>query len=384
MRNTRKFISVSLALAAVSMMLSGCMESDAAPNVIYAPGVKETLDEVSEIESDTAIITIDTKQDYETEAASESYAVDTVSETADNLESEDLDVGSTDTEESISGAVQSDAADDGVNTESSESTSEEIVTKNGYKDGDLIGLDSSWEYAQFSVINSGNAVMYTAKENRKDKIIAVNAGHGTAGGSSVKTLCHPDGTPKVTGGTTAAGSIEAAAVSSGMTFNDGTPEAEVTLKMAQILRDKLLMEGYDVLMIRDGEDVQLDNVARTLIANNVADIHISLHWDGDGLDTIKGVFYMSVPDGLKEMEPVKTMWQYHEALGDALIEGLRSNGIKVWDSNPLDMDLTQTSYSTIPSVDIELGNQCSDHSEQTLNEEADGLVIGINSFFEGL
>lgn len=90
---------------------------------------------------------------------------------------------------------------------------------------------------------------------------------------------------------------------------------------------------------------------------------------------------MSVPDGLKSMEPVATYWQQHEALGDALIEGLKAQGMKVWGSNPLDMDLTQTSYSTIPSVDIELGNQCSDHSDETLNAEAEGLLNGINSFF---
>ena len=49
------------------------------------------------------------------------------------------------------------------------------------------------------------------------------------------------------------------------------------MQMAQILRDKLLASGYDVLMLRDGEDVQLDNVARTVICNNVADCHIALH-----------------------------------------------------------------------------------------------------------
>lgn len=256
-----------------------------------------------------------------------------------------------------------------------------VVTKNGYKDGDHIGLSSQWKYSDFAVINSGTAVMYTAKSNRKNKIIAVNAGHGTNGGQSVKTYCHPDKTAKVTGGTTSAGSIQAVAVSSGMTFKDGTPEKTVTLKMAQILKTKLLNAGYDVLMIRDGEDVQLDNVARTVIANNTADIHIALHWDGDGLSTIKGVFYMSVPDGLKSMEPVASHWQQHEALGDSLIKGLKNQGIKVWGSNPLDMDLTQTSYSTIPSVDIELGNQCSDYSDSVLNKEADGLLSGINSYF---
>ena len=53
----------------------------------------------------------------------------------------------------------------------------------------------------------------------------------------------------------------AVAVSGGMTFADGTAEAKVTLQMAKILKDRLLAEGYDVLMLRDGDDVQLDNVA---------------------------------------------------------------------------------------------------------------------------
>ena len=89
-------------------------------------------------------------------------------------------------------------------------------------------------------------------------------------------------------GTTGAGATKAVAVSGGMSFNDGTPESSVTLRMAQILKDKLLAAGYDVLMVRDGSDVQLDNVARTVICNNAADCHIALHWDGDGLSYDKG------------------------------------------------------------------------------------------------
>ena len=85
----------------------------------------------------------------------------------------------------------------------------------------------------------------------------------------------------------------AVAVSGGMTFADGTAEAKVTLQMAKILKDRLLAEGYDVLMLRDGYDVQLDNVARSVLANRYADCHISLHWDSTSND--KGCFYMSVP-----------------------------------------------------------------------------------------
>ena len=228
----------------------------------------------------------------------------------------------------------------------------------GYAKGkEKIYLDSSWKYADHARITSGYAVMYKAKKNRKDIVIAVNAGHGTKGGSS-----------------------KAVAVSDGMAFRDGTAERDVTLRMARILKKKLLAEGYDVLMVRDGKDVQLDNVARTVICNNVADCHIALHWDSDGLSYDKGCFYASVPKQLKNRKPVASYWKEHDALGKALIKGLRSKKVKISGTGAAEIDLTQTSYSTIPSVDIELGNQCSDHSDKKMEKLADGLLRGINSY----
>lgn len=244
-----------------------------------------------------------------------------------------------------------------------------------------ISLNPAWTYANFSKINSGKAVFYKAENNRKNLVVAVNAGHGTKGGASVKTYCHPDKSPKVTGGSTAAGNTMATAVSGGMTFKDGTLEPKVTLAMARVLKDKLLASGYDVLMLRNDDDVQLDNIARTVIANNNADCHISLHWDGDGLSYDKGCFYISTPTGIKNMEPVKSNWEKHEALGKSLINGLKDKGLKLYRNGNMDIDLTQTSYSTIPSVDMELGNQSSAHDDATLSKLADGLVSGVNTFF---
>jgi len=245
-----------------------------------------------------------------------------------------------------------------------------------------VTFSSGWKYAEFSKINSGSAVLYkTTASNKKNKTVCVNAGHGTSGGSGVKTLCHPDGTPKVTGGTTGAGATTAVAVSSGMTFSDGTAEAKVTLAMAKVLKEKLLAQGYDVLMIRESDDVQLDNIARTVMANNMADCHIALHWDSTSSN--KGAFYMSVPNvsSYRAMEPVASHWQDHNRLGEALIQGLRNAGVKIFSGGSMEMDLTQTSYSTIPSIDIELGDKASDHSSETLSKLADGLCAGVNGFF---
>jgi hypothetical protein len=247
--------------------------------------------------------------------------------------------------------------------------------------GAQIKLNPEWRYAGNSKINSGYATLYKAEGNRKDITVCVNAGHGTKGGSSVKTLCHPDGTPKVTGGTTAQGATTAVAVSSGMTFQDGTSEASVTLKMAKALKTELLSRGYDVLMIRESDDVQLDNIARTVIANNTASCHIALHWDSTASN--KGAFYMGVPEvaSYRNMEPVASTWEKHEALGKSLVQGLKNAGVKIFDNGRLPMDLTQTSYSTIASIDIELGDKASDHSDATINGLAKGLADGVGIYF---
>ena len=173
------------------------------------------------------------------------------------------------------------------------------------------------------------------------------------------------------------------AVSSGMDFTNGQSEASVNLKVALKLRDKLLAKGYDVVMIRETADVQLDNIARTVIANNTSDAHIAIHYDGDDASSDKGVFYMKVPnvDSYKKMEPVSRMWQQHDRLGESLVSGLKEKGLKVFGRGTLEMDLTQTSYSTIPSIDIELGNNTTATTDEANDIRAEGLAAGVDKFF---
>lgn len=93
------------------------------------------------------------------------------------------------------------------------------------------------------------------------------------------------------------------------------------------------------------------------------------------------MLYISVPEVLKSMEPVASHWQQHDALGADLVEGLRGQGATIYGKGNMSIDLTQTSYSTIPSVDMELGNAYSDHSDAILDQLAEGLLQGINVYF---
>ena len=169
-------------------------------------------------------------------------------------------------EESASAAAEESTKAAEENSESTESGSgEESASGEEVKPGIFRSereFSTDYVYGEFSAIHTGKAAFYdNRQENRKGFTVCVNAGHGCSGGETKKTYCHPDKTPKVTSGTTAAGAVKSSAISSGMTFSDGTPEAEVTLRMALILRDRLLEEGYSVLMVRETEDSQLENMA---------------------------------------------------------------------------------------------------------------------------
>lgn len=374
MTKSRRIIAACC--GALCVMLAACGRKAA-----DVPGSVDNVTEVTEAAGTEEIVAEVTETVAETEAVEVTEETEMVAETEEQeavTEEEDTD---SQTETETQGQDQA-GMNPGLEAGDAQNGTAGGQTADGsYSGTENVYLDSSWEYADHTVINSGYAVLYTAEASRKNLVVGVNAGHGTSGGTSVKTLCHPDGSAKTTGGTTGQGATQAVAVSSGMTFKDGTAESSVTLRMAQILRDKLLAAGYDVLMVRDGSDVQLDNVARTVICNNRANCHIALHWDGDGLDYDKGCFYIRVPDGIKGMEPVASHWQQHDALGAALVEGLRGQGAKINGKGSMAIDLTQTSYSTVPSVDMELGNACSDHSDGTLGMLADGLVAGVNSYF---
>ena len=373
-----------IVVTALMLLLSGCEEEERKDSleVSYAdiPVDGISVSGISEDDTSDSSIVIEIGEKSDTD---ETTATDFDEEVEETEEAEKVE--ETEEAEETEETEEAEETEEVEETEEAEAIEEaeeveEVDAAAAVTAAGPIGLNPNWKYADFSAIHTGEAVLYKAAGGN-GIVIGVNAGHGTRGGTSAKTYCHPDMTPKVTGGSTASGSIKATAVSSGMSFYDGTPEASVTLREAQIFRDKLLAAGYDVLMVRDSDDVQLDNVARTVICNNVANCHIAIHWDGDNLSYDKGCFYSSTPDALKGMEPVATTWQMSEALGKSLIEGLRANGCKINGGGSSKIDLTQTSFSSVPSVDIELGNAASNHDDAALAQLADGLLAGVNAFF---
>ena len=244
-----------------------------------------------------------------------------------------------------------------------------------------IKFKKKWKYAKYSKIHTGKATLYKHSWGKNRKVVCVNAGHGTRGGERYKTLCHPDGSPKLVSGSTRKGAKYSPAITGG-TGLKGKSEAAATLSLAKVLKEKLLNAGFDVLMIREKSDVQLDNIARTVIANKYADCHIALHYDSSSSN--KGAFFLSVPNikSYRNMTPVKQYWKQHNRLGKKVIWGIKKLGLKVSGSGSMAMDLTQTSYSTIPSIDLEVGDKATSTSKKTQSKMAKAITKGIKKYFK--
>lgn len=251
----------------------------------------------------------------------------------------------------------------------------------------LISLDKSEPHAQNSKIHSGKALLYKGKKY----VIAINAGHGTKGAEKLKTLSNPLGLPKATNGTSPKNAIYSLAISQGAKgYKGGFSEAELNLKVAIMLKEKLLKAGYGVLMLREDADVQLDNIARTLIANKYADIHIAIHFDDTSSDN--GAFCMSSQESAFLSKELNAK---NHALCEALLAGFKESGLKVkskaeleadykdfasYDDGKMYLELTQSAYSSVPNTDIELGDKASDTSGESLERLADALALGVEKY----
>ncbi len=363
--------------------------------------ILSACEEVAELERVSKEDNIITISDFETESFFDSSSENTETEAEQTEDMSLSDISSSVFSESsvtavpdISDTVFSEKSDETTvvplnlkkkQTETAEETFVETAARKASRSKSeyrIIKWDDSFEYADYSAIHTDSVKLYHSRAKKPKNItIAVNAGHGTSGGSSHKTYCHPDKTAKYVTGSTAAGNTKSVCISSGMEFSDGTPEAEKTLEIALKMKDKLLSAGYDVLMIRETDDCQLDNIARTVFANEYAQCHISVHFDSSTSD--KGAFFIGVPDiaEYRAMEPVASHYKEHIRLGEALIDGLESKKIKIYGSGRMDIDLTQTSFSTVPSVDLELGDKGTDVNDDFIERAAEAVVLGVDSFF---
>lgn len=211
------------------------------------------------------------------------------------------------------------------------------------------------------------------KNPRKGYLIAIDAGH-QAQGNSEKEPIGPGATEskaKVAGGTRG--------------VVTGIPEYELTLQVSLKLRDALEEKGYQVLMIRETNDVNISNAERATVANEAgANAFIRIHADGSESSSAAGMMTIcQTPSNPYNGE----LYQQSRALADCILNqtAAATGGVKrnVWETDTM----SGINWAKVPTTILEMGFMTNPSEDQQMASEdyqmkiLEGIVKGMDAFF---
>ncbi len=163
-------------------------------------------------------------------------------------------------------------------------------------------------------------------------------------------------------------------------------EYELNLVVSNKLKDRLVEEGFEVLMTRTDHDVSISNKERAEMANNAgADIFIRIHANGSENPDKKGIMTIYPSEENPFVSHLSDeSYRLSKDLHDEMIretEG-ESAGINAMDN------MVGINWSKVPVTIVELGYMSNAEEDQMLNtveyqnQLIEGMVMGIKKYFE--
>lgn len=143
-----------------------------------------------------------------------------------------------------------------------------------------------------------------------------------------------------------------------------TPEYEVNMIVAKLLKRELESKGYNVILTKTSHSESLGNVDRAEIGNkNHADLVIRIHADSAENSSANGAS-MLVPAAVGYAKNICTISQkYGQTILNQLTKevGIKNRGISIRD------DMTGFNWSKVPVVLIEMGFLSNPREDKLLN-----------------
>lgn len=214
-----------------------------------------------------------------------------------------------------------------------------------------------------------------AAESFEDKrIIAIDAGHQEKGNFSKEPIA-PGASKtkaKVAGGT------------SGVVTK--TPEYQVTLEVSLLLEEELKARGYDVVMIRRTNDVDISNSQRAMIANEAnADAFVRIHCNGAQSSSATGALTMcQTANNPYCGDLYKQSRLLSECILDSLCLQTGAKKLRVTETDTM----SGINWCRVPVSIVEMGFMTNPKEDKLLNDSsyqkklATGIANGIDDYFE--